>query len=441
MQGNRAAGSQRLQLTHLWRLRDAAMKAWRRWVRDAADGVRRMAGWDAEGMHHALVDDLVGRGLIRSSAVEQAFRAVPRHPFLPGVPLESVYRDEPIVTHYNALRQPISSSSQPAIMAIMLEMLALEPGQRVLEIGAGTGYNAALMAHIVGAEGVVVSVDIDPDVIVQAEAHLREAGVMMIRLILGDGALGCPAFAPYDRVILTVGAQDIVPAWRDQLVEGGLLVLPLSLRAAPRVLALARRGDVLTSMDVTMGGFMPLRGLGAPPEFTQTLPHSGGVLWSDHDIDIAVVDAALSAPYRDIPTHITSDHASTWSGYALWLELHAREFIHAPYRTDADGKTLLQQTCGLASGGAVALVVPKRSSYAAARGYALNVRCFEGGDDVARRLVDLLERWRAAGSPIFEGDLHVSAHPVDALVSVPPGAHRIVKTEMQYILILKESFV
>ncbi len=113
---------------------------------------RTIPGTGAAELHQALVDQLLAMRsadsrarLIRSPAVEAAFRAAPRHLFLPEVPVEQVYRDEAIVTK----RQdgvPISSSSQPAIMAIMLEQLALEPGHRVLEIGAGTGYNAALLA-------------------------------------------------------------------------------------------------------------------------------------------------------------------------------------------------------------------------------------------------------------------------------------------------------
>ena len=100
---------------------------------------------------------------IRSDLVAAALRAVPRHLFLPDLPPEAAYRDDAIVTKRDADGQGISSSSQPAIMAIMLDQLDLAPGHRVLEIGAGTGYNAALIAHIVGPSGQVVSVDIDAD--------------------------------------------------------------------------------------------------------------------------------------------------------------------------------------------------------------------------------------------------------------------------------------
>src|SRR5712692_11171534 len=97
-------------------------------------------------LQHELVDQLRAAGTIVSPAVESAFRTVPRHLFLPGVPVEDVYRDAAVTTK-RVDGVALSSSSQPSIMATMLEQLDLQPGHSVLEIGAGTGYNAALMAH------------------------------------------------------------------------------------------------------------------------------------------------------------------------------------------------------------------------------------------------------------------------------------------------------
>ena len=98
---------------------------------------------------------------------------------------------------------PVSSSTQPGLMASMLEQLALAPGQQVLEIGAGTGYNAALMAQIVGATGHVITVDLDTEIVEAARAHLRAAGCTNVTVMEGDGADGYAAGAPYDRIIIT----------------------------------------------------------------------------------------------------------------------------------------------------------------------------------------------------------------------------------------------
>src|SRR5512140_1928370 len=105
-------------------------------------------------LQNALVAKLIAMGCISSQSIERAFRAVPRHLFAPGVALEKVYSDTSIPTK-RIDGKVVSSSSQPAMMAVMLEQLQLGPGQRVLEIGAGTGYNAALLQHLVGSSGLV----------------------------------------------------------------------------------------------------------------------------------------------------------------------------------------------------------------------------------------------------------------------------------------------
>ena len=122
----------------------------------------------------------------------------------------------------------ISSSSQPAMMAMMLEQLDLQPGHRVMEIGAGTGYNAVLMAHLVGVRGHVVTIDFDEDIVLDTRRHLAANGIVNIDVIRTDSGQGFPDGAPFDRIILTVGDWDIAPAWRGLLVANGRLVLPLS---------------------------------------------------------------------------------------------------------------------------------------------------------------------------------------------------------------------
>ena len=120
-------------------------------------------GTSLTGLRERLVAEVLQTSRIGDERIAAALRDVPRHLFLPHLPPQDAYLDDAIVTKRDAEGQPISSSSQPAIMAIMLDQLTLAPGQRVLEIGAGTGYNAALMRHLVGPSGTVVSVDIDAD--------------------------------------------------------------------------------------------------------------------------------------------------------------------------------------------------------------------------------------------------------------------------------------
>src|SRR4051812_10214868 len=144
---------------------------------------------EIHSQHQVMVDRLKNGGAIHTALIEEAFRAVPRHLFVPETTIQIAYTDTYIVTRERD-GKAISSSSQPTIMAMMLEMLQLQPGQRVLEIGAGTGYNAALMAHIVGETGEVVTIDIDEDIVQDARAHLQEAGIKNMQAKCLDGSLG-----------------------------------------------------------------------------------------------------------------------------------------------------------------------------------------------------------------------------------------------------------
>ncbi len=210
-------------------------------------------------LRQILVEKLLSNGVLRDAAVERALRTVPRHLFLPAIPVEDAYSDNAIPTHEED-GVPVSSASQPAIVAIMLQQLGIEPGMRVLEIGAGTGYNAALLAELIGPTGHVTTVDIDEEIAAEARAHLDAAGYSRVRVIAADGAAGWLENAPYDRIELTVGATDITPAWYEQLVEGGLMTLPIWLGISDASVALRKHDGALTSESLAPCGFMRLRG-------------------------------------------------------------------------------------------------------------------------------------------------------------------------------------
>lgn len=200
------------------------------------------------------------RGAFRAGPVEDAFRAVPRHLFLPGVDLDKVYSGDVIPTKFDEQKRPISSSSEVSVMAAMAYQLELERGHRVLEIGAGTGYNAAILAHIVGEDGAVTTIDLDPVTAREAGERLATAGYGRVRAEAGDGWDGVADGAPYDRIELTASVTDLSPRWSEQLAEGGLIVAPLSVRATQTIAGLRKRGARFDPASVVDGGFMALRG-------------------------------------------------------------------------------------------------------------------------------------------------------------------------------------
>lgn len=210
----------------------------------------------------AMVDEMRERGDVRTDEVAAAFRTVPRHLFAPGEPLESAYAaNGSVVTKRDEHGIAISSVSAPWLQATMLEQVQLGPGMRVLEIGSG-GYNAALIAELVGEEGEVTTVDIDPDVVHRARRCLAAAGYRRVNVVLADAEGGVPDHAPYDRVIVTAGAWDIPPAWSDQLADGGRLVVPLRMRGLNRSVVFEREDGYLVSRDHQLCGFVPMQGAG-----------------------------------------------------------------------------------------------------------------------------------------------------------------------------------
>jgi protein-L-isoaspartate(D-aspartate) O-methyltransferase len=209
-----------------------------------------------------LVRLLTDKGVLSDRRVAEAMTAVPRELFVPPERRGEAYDDKAVVTKWDDAGVAISSASQPAIVAIMLEQLRVEPAHAVLEIGAGTGYNAALLGRLAAR---VISVDIDPDIAAAARARLD--GVPNVEVRTGDGWAGAPDGAPYDRIELTIGTSGLSVAWRDQLADGGLLVLPLWLRVGVQLaVAFRRDGDVLRSESVHDCGFQRLRGPNGGPE-------------------------------------------------------------------------------------------------------------------------------------------------------------------------------
>jgi protein-L-isoaspartate(D-aspartate) O-methyltransferase len=216
----------------------------------------------------SLVEDLASSGVLRDPHVRDAFLHVPRELFVPAFArrhgLDSVYANRVIVTKRSPRRVPLSSLSEPQVMAAMLERLELAEGMRVLEIGTGSGYNTALLKTLVGRAGRVVSLDIDRELSRAARRALR-AGGYAARLVCCDGREGYERAAPYDRIVATASAARIPRMWRDQLADGGLLQVPIRVSAegTQAIATFRRAGTRLESVEVIPGRFMPMRAAGS----------------------------------------------------------------------------------------------------------------------------------------------------------------------------------
>ncbi len=207
-----------------------------------------------------LVSDLVRAGEIRTAAVRAAFLRVPREDFVRPEDRRDAYEDTPL---------PIGEGqtiSAPSMMAIMFEEAELRPGDRVLEVGTGSGYGAALLAALVGPEN-VVTIERIPALAAWGRRNLEATGFRAVTVATGDGSLGWPARAPYDCILATAGAPRLPPAWTGQLSEHGRIVAPVGdSRYAQDLLVARRRPD--GGLDIRRGtpcAFVPLVGAAAWP--------------------------------------------------------------------------------------------------------------------------------------------------------------------------------
>jgi len=400
-----------------------------------------------EALRAALVETLRSSGRLSSPAIAKAFARVPRHLFVPEASLEEAYRDTVIPTKRQPDSEVISSSSQPEIMAIMLDQLDLRPGQRVLEIGAGTGYNAALIAHVVGETGRVTTIDLDDDIVASARVHLAAAGVTGVRVVCADGWAGCAEDAPFDRIILTVGAHDISPAWRAQRRPGGRLVLPLALPSVQASVAFAERGGALESLSVRPCRFMRLRGSAAvalrpvpvgPEPSPRVWPRAG------HTVDGETVLAFLRTPGKSLSTGLVAHARELYAELIAWVGLREPTSGWFVAQGEAmatnlvppfvgDGKEA-RATYGLFEPGGVALFVREATPPEGADGgVSIGIRV-HGDAALGERLRRNALAWSDAGRPERQR-LRIHASPIES--PGEPGPQQFVLTRPHTRLVLE----
>ncbi|MFC0039531.1 methyltransferase, FxLD system [Actinomadura rayongensis] len=286
----------------------------------------------SEDLRNAMVDrlaaDHTAKGLVLRPEVEAALRTVPRELYAPGVPAEEAYENTAIVTKRRG-DESISSVSAPFLIAEMIGQAAdaldgLE-GRHVLEIGSG-GYNASLLAELVGASGSVTTVDIDPEVTDRASACLAAAGYESVKVVCSDAEYPIEPGRRYDLIIVTVGAWDVPPAWRDQLTDDGVLVVPLRTFGMTRSWTLRPSGNGLVSESHRLCGFVPMQGDGAHE--IRYVDIAEGVhlrLDEDEKVDAAAVEGILSRPVVEAWAGVSLPPRTVLADLDLWLATRLRE--------------------------------------------------------------------------------------------------------------------
>jgi protein-L-isoaspartate(D-aspartate) O-methyltransferase len=338
-------------------------------------------------------------------------------------------------------------------MAIMLEMLDLQPGQSVLEIGAATGYNAALIGAVVGSQGKVVTIDIQEDLVESARQHLDAAGFDWVKAVAADGGYGYPEWAPFDRIILTVCPWVIAPAWREQLKEGGRLVLPLDLDHLQHIVSFILRGDELVSTAISECGFMPIQGEYAQRRKgarTQVGSDPRLVITSDQERPEAAESVArwLAEPVRDYPSGVMVTRQEVALGLLPWWpapgpeDLQEQEYFGLLAEgdiSDLNGVPALLGYGGQWKGFFTGVALDTEGFAALVRSpgeavplmeydrpnqdnqpFEIYVRQFGPGQEAAQKLLNHVWRWDQAGKP----DLHhisIRAVPAGQPVTLAEG--------------------
>lgn len=342
-----------------------------------------------------MLSQLRSRGLLSDPRLDAAFSAIPRQLFLPGMPSDQVYEDDAIPVKYDTEGRVISSSSQPSMMLLMLEQMGLQAGHNVLEIGSGTGYNAAIMRHIVGQRGKVASIEYDPLIVRQAIDNLQRAGFYNVLVVHDDGILGYAPRAAYDRILATVGIWDVPLAWKRQLKQDGLIVAPIMLDGAQVSAAFQFiNPDELSSSSNIPCGFVLMQGTGAVSGLTKRIGSTSMILSGLQvaKLDTAALHLLLSADQDQCQMSYVVNSSDIWRGLVFYIMLnHASEYSFALYSVGRD-----QQAYGVEDSG-IALFSPGSACLIPYQAKGITY-CFAGADSFME-IERLTAEWMALGKP------------------------------------------
>lgn len=347
-----------------------------------------------------------------TDSTRAAFRAMPRHAFVKRFRqdgkivavtpenllqlLPAIYNDGVLSLWEDREKRQWSTMSQPSLVLGMLNLMNLAEGQRVFELGSGSGWNAAMMGHIVGPKGRVSSVEIIPEMAEAARQAIAGRGIGNVDVITGDAGDGYAAGAPYDRAVFTAGSYDLPRAFHEQLREGGLLLMVVKVEGG---------GDHLFLLEKKTGCFESTRGL-----LCGFVPMTGKHAFAKaHPTPIEALPGWPELSQREVDRRPfwwgTSDKAPIWATAGVRSFLGVAEPLFRVFRDDVKGLQNPQQWfCGLFDPEAQALAVARKGMLVS-----------YGNVSARDRLLMRLHEWIDLGMPTM-AVMHLSVFPADAEV-------------------------
>jgi len=327
--------------------------------------------------------------------VQHAIANVPRHQFLPNIPHDMVYSDTSVPVCIDTDGEVVCSATMPSMIAFMLDQLDVRDGDNVLEIGTGTGYVAALLRDMVGPNGNVTSLEIDPQIANLARDNLLRATVTGVNVVTVDGAHGYAPRAAYDRIVSTVGVWDIPKAWINQLKPDGRIVAPVWLDGIQVTAAFRVQPDgSLYGENAKPSSFVYIRGVAAGPQVRKRVGSTALNIIADevNKIDTAALHLLLSNDYEYSHLSTSLQSAEYWHGFLPYLMLHETDTeVFALYDVPSYGKAY-----GI-EGEGFAVFCPASASFVPYYGIG-NVHNYAGSEAFLHIEAHLMD-WEAAGRP------------------------------------------
>ena len=200
-----------------------------------------------------LIIYLKNSKFLTDERVESAFRNIPRHEFVPESELDYAYNNEPLPIMKN------QTISQPGVVTRMTEWLDVKDGQKILEIGTGSGWQSAILSYLVGS-GSIYSIERHPELVKFAQKNLKKLDIDNVHVILGDGSIGYSKAAPYDRIIITAACSEIPLPLIDQLNENGLILAPVGDNSQSLILLQKTSKGMVEIKNQSKYVFVPLVG-------------------------------------------------------------------------------------------------------------------------------------------------------------------------------------